>query len=154
MLYQVHALHHCTIIAPGQHDDTATYPFEFANSLDVDDAARFRASVGINNKHDCFPWPASAACQDPTSAASTAAAGTAAEAAYLRAHTRLATRALPLRTCIETVTIMQATLYQDYDALAYKPHNVGEERGAINHIKKAKQKTKGLEIVFDPKGHK
>lgn len=46
------------------------------------------------------------------------------------------------------------TLYQDYDALAYKPHNLGEERGAINHIKKAKQKTKGLEIVFDPKGHK
>lgn len=46
------------------------------------------------------------------------------------------------------------SLYQDFDALAYRPHNVGEERGAINHIKKAKQKTKGLEIVFDPKRHK
>jgi hypothetical protein len=46
------------------------------------------------------------------------------------------------------------SLYQDYDALAYNPHSVGEERGAINHIKKAKQKTKGLEVVFDPKRHK
>jgi hypothetical protein len=49
---------------------------------------------------------------------------------------------------------MQASLYRDCDALAYRPHNVGEERGAHNHIKKAKARQKGLEITFNPKGHK
>lgn len=49
---------------------------------------------------------------------------------------------------------LQSALYRDYDALAYKPRHLGEERGAANHIKKAKQRKKGLEVVFDPKGHK
>jgi hypothetical protein len=49
---------------------------------------------------------------------------------------------------------MKASIYREYDALAYNPKKLGEERGAINHIKKAKQKAKGLEIVFDPKGHR
>jgi len=47
-----------------------------------------------------------------------------------------------------------SSLYRDYDALAYNPRKLGEERGAINHIKKVKQKAKGLEVVFDPKGHR
>jgi hypothetical protein len=47
-----------------------------------------------------------------------------------------------------------ASLYRDFDALNYNPRKLGEERGAINHIKKVKQKAKGLEIVFDPKGHR
>lgn len=49
---------------------------------------------------------------------------------------------------------MQKALYRDYDALAYNPKHVGEERGAINYIKKTKQRQKGVEIVFDPKAHK
>lgn len=49
---------------------------------------------------------------------------------------------------------MRSSLYRDYDALAYNPKQVGDERGAINHVKKAKQRKKGVEIVFDPKAHK
>lgn len=51
-------------------------------------------------------------------------------------------------------TTQMKSLYQDYDALAYRPHNVGEERGAINHVKKAKARQKGLEITFNPKEHR
>ena len=36
------------------------------------------------------------------------------------------------------------SLNRDYDALAYNPRKTGEERGAINHIKKVKQKAKAL----------
>lgn len=50
--------------------------------------------------------------------------------------------------------MMRTSLYQDCDALAYKPHALGEQRGAINHIKKAKARTKGLEVTFDPAGHR
>jgi hypothetical protein len=46
------------------------------------------------------------------------------------------------------------SLYREYDALAYNPKSVGDERGAINYVKKAKQRQKGVEIVFDPKAHK
>lgn len=46
------------------------------------------------------------------------------------------------------------SLYRDYDALAYNPKSIGEERGAINYVKKAKQRHKGVEITFDPKAHK
>lgn len=55
---------------------------------------------------------------------------------------------------LNSPTNMQKSLYRDYDALAYNPKHVGEERGAINHIKKTKQRKKGVEIVFDPKAHK
>ncbi|KAF8070873.1 nol12 [Scenedesmus sp. PABB004] len=49
---------------------------------------------------------------------------------------------------------MKSSLYRDYDALAFNPRSVGEERGAINHVKKAKARQRGLEVVFDPKAHR
>lgn len=49
---------------------------------------------------------------------------------------------------------MNAALYRDYDALAYRPTSLGEQRGAINHIKKAKARQQGLEVTFNPKAHK
>eukprot|EP00775_Hariotina_reticulata_P006032 gene6032-6270_t len=50
--------------------------------------------------------------------------------------------------------MLSSSLYRDYDALAYNPKSVGEARGAVNHIKKAKQRKKGVEVVFDPKAHR
>jgi hypothetical protein len=50
--------------------------------------------------------------------------------------------------------MLSSSLYRDYDALAYNPKSVGEQRGAVNHIKKAKQRKKGVEVVFDPKAHR
>lgn len=124
------------------------------------DAIRVCTGLAINHKHKHFHWPHSKANSCTQAAAATTPEDHQQQQQHFCAHSRPAARAVPLRACIKglnkhhTSTVMKSKLYQDYDALAYKPHSLGEERGAINHIKKTKQKTKGLEIVFDPKQHK
>ena len=43
---------------------------------------------------------------------------------------------------------------REYDALALRHRVPGDDVPAQNHVHKHKQKNKGLEVVFDPKGHK
>lgn len=45
-------------------------------------------------------------------------------------------------------------LFREYDALSHRKDVVGDEQGAVNHVKKAHLKKKGQEIMFDAKAHK
>ena len=43
--------------------------------------------------------------------------------------------------------------YTGEDALAYQ-EGPQDSAGPVNHVQKRLQKRKGIEVVFDPKGHK
>jgi hypothetical protein len=44
--------------------------------------------------------------------------------------------------------------FRDYNAVGSADDVFEDEGPAHNHIRKAQRKTKGLQIVFDPKAHK
>ncbi len=63
----------------------------------------------------------------------------------------------PRIACLLSALLQQMStrLFQDYDAVfGERLVAPGDRKRAVNHIPKAQQRAKGVEVLFDPKEHK